>query len=211
MKTARQAWVWTGSFSLAMLTTVGAVAQNPPAAEAPIPAEVPTDSAGNDTPATLSEIQPEPDPAFGGVPPAANVVVPGMVVPVPSIGMAAPTVVGDYRVGHVHKAPLSRIFWYSAYNPYLDQLASPIGARVFNNAHAPYYVGYRTVYNNVNWSTYYVPQAQCYAPGAYGYTTSLPPTDVNTVGAYGTNGPTGYAPFGAGSATYFGAYGPAAR
>ena len=211
MRIARHRGMWAGSFSLVVLTAAGVVAQTPPATEAPTPAEAPAD-ADSDPPVTLAdepEIQPQPDPAFGGLPPAANVVVPGMVAPVPSIGVAAPSVVGDYRVGHVHRAPLSRIFWYSAYNPYLDQLKAPIRARVYHNAHAPYYAGYRTVYNNVNWSTYYVPQVQCYAPGAYGYTTTPPPADLNTAGAYGTNGPSAYAPYGAGSATYFGAYGPA--
>ncbi|MGC1275075.1 MAG: hypothetical protein WBC44_15325 [Planctomycetaceae bacterium] len=204
MKAARQTWTWAGSFSLAVLTTVGAVAQDPPADEPAVQAEKPADD-----PAAATDLQPVPDPAFGGVPPAANVVVPGMVVPAPSIGVAAPSVVGDYRVGHVHKAPLSRIFWYSAYNPYIDQLKAPIRARVFNNAHAPYYAGYRTIHTS-NWTTYYVPQTQCYAPTAYGYTTTPPTADPNAVhGGQYANGPTAYAPYGAGSATYFGYYGPA--
>lgn len=155
MKRAWRTLALAGGFSWAALTVPGAVADDPPTDEPPVQAEKPGE--GETLPRAYGfprAYGPAPDPAFAGNAPAAVV--------------AAPSVVGDYRVGHIHDAPLSHIFWYSAYNPYLDELFDPMHSVVFGGRHAAYYAGYRHLYTP-NWSTYYVPQSQCYAPGAYGY------------------------------------------
>lgn len=148
-------------------------------------------------------------------------------------------VVGDYRVGRIHEPRLAHLFWYSAYNPYLDELHAPFREAVYGGRHARYYTGYRSVYTP-NWDAYYVPQTQCYAPGAYGYNaygaapanpgftqpyTSYygpgsygaatpggylpPPADINVNGFRYTGDPSVYSPYGVGSSSYFGAYGSA--
>jgi hypothetical protein len=209
MNTVWKSWGRAGTILMAVATSDAVFAQEPAADQPPVQAEAPTTATPSAETAADPGLQPVPDPAFGGTPPAAAVVVPGMIAPVPSIGVAAPSVVGEYRVGYIHRPVLSRIFWYSIDNPYVEQITGPNHARVFGTAHAPYYTTYRTVYNT-NWSTVYVPQTQCYAPGAYGYTTTPLPAGAVPEAQY-PNGPTAYAPYGIGSATYFGAYGPAAR
>jgi hypothetical protein len=102
-------------------------------------------------------------------------------VPPPVAVSTAPMWVGDYRVGYLHTPRLARMTHYSLYNPYLDELCSPFRTTVLTGRHAHYYAGYRTVYNNVNWNTFYLPTAQCYAPGGYGYqpgTYQAPPSSL---------------------------------
>ena len=221
MKTAWRTLVGAGSFSLAALAAVGAVADDPPTDEPPVQAPKPSDV----------------EPLRRNYGPVA-----GPVAAAPVMGVAAPTVVGDYIVGHVHDAPLSHILWYSAYHPFVDELHAPMRATVYGGAHARYYAGYRTIHNTPLWSNWYVPQAQCYAPGAYGYQghhpqvaapvggpqtafygpgyygalhpgsagyPAAPPAGFNANGFRYTGEPGVFSPYGVGSSSYFGAYGSA--
>lgn len=111
---------------------------------------------------------------------AASAPVAGPPVAAPFVG--EPTLVGEYQVGHIHRPWLAHIFWFSAYNPYLDQLHAPRRAAMYNGAHARYYAGYRTLHTP-DWNAWYVPQSQCYAPGAYGYDAyRLNPNRFSTFG-----------------------------
>jgi hypothetical protein len=133
-----------GSVSLAALA---APAADAPATEAKKPAP----------------IVPVPDPYRPAAPVAVAPVQPGV--------LAVPSVVGDYRVGHIyHDHPRDSFFLptfrHSLFNPYLDELHAPIRQVVYGGAYARYYAGYRSVYAP-NWHEFYVPRY--YAPAAYGY------------------------------------------
>ncbi|MBA3313592.1 MAG: hypothetical protein M3552_09960 [Planctomycetota bacterium] len=140
-----------------------------------------------------------------------------LVVPPPTAVATGPMWVGDYVVGHVHEPGLSHLFWYSAYNPFLDELHAPMRTAVYGGRHARYYAGYRTVYNSVNWNTYYLPTAQCYAPGGYGYQAggyAAPPGALANAYDWSPYRPgpyaTPYAGYGrARTANYGAGYGPA--
>jgi len=133
-----------------------------------------------------------------------------LVVPPPAAVSTAPMWVGDYRVGHVHRPWLAHVFYYSAYNPYLDALHPRL------EGHASYYAGYRLVSNNINWNTYYLPTNQCYAPGAYGYHPGYAAPPGALANAYDWspywpgNYATPYAGYGRAHAAYYGGV-PAAK
>ena len=104
-----------------------------------------------------------------------------------------PNVIGEYRVGHIHEPRLAHIFQYSSYNPYFDQLTRPFRATIYGTRHARYYTTYRTLYTSPQWHTMYLPSAPYCPPGETQPTVAIDPR--------------ARAPYGPGSATYFGAYG----
>lgn len=156
MKRTWRTWALAGSFSLAAVSAPVGAQDAPPAGEPPVEAA---------TPDSAEETRIRAKKAAEGE--AAKAAVPGIPVPVagPAIGVA-PTVVGDYRVGHIHEGGLPHLFHYSTYNPYLDLLHQPFRQVALGGTHARYYAGYRNVYAP-NWHEVYVPRYN--APACYGY------------------------------------------
>lgn len=182
-------WAWVGSFSLAAVAAPQAFSQDaPPSDEPAVEAPAPADA----TPET-----PVPAKKPAEAKPALPLPV-GPTIVTPAIGVAAPTVVGDYRVGHIHEGGLPHIFHYSTYHPFLDELGAPFRRTVYNGAHAHYYAGYRNVYAP-NWHEFYVPRY--YAPACYGYDRSGPPYYGYGQTRSSYYGPNANAPQAAGAAT----------
>jgi hypothetical protein len=170
-----------GGFTLTALTGSAAIAEEPVEAERPAEESLDVKAYGF--------------PYASPVAPAAVATVP----PPPVAVTTMPAWVGVYRVGKIHRPWFAHIFWYSAYNPYLDELHDPFQRTIYDGAHARYYAGYREIHTP-NWSQWYLPQAQCYSPGAYGYqphgaapsAADAPPSTAAPYGAY--YGPGYYGP-----------------
>lgn len=101
--------------------------------------------------------------------------------------------IGEYRVGYIKPPWFAHFIGYSLKNPYVHQITQPMRQVVYGSRHANYYVTYRSLYAP-QWNVMYVPRNSPYCPPEFQQTDA--PAD-----------PAAVAPYGPGSATYFGAYG----
>lgn len=138
--------------------------------------------------ATLASAMLVAAPAPGAEPETATNVVPS---PHQSVPIVRP--IGDYRVGYIKPPWFAHFIGYSLHNPYVHQITQPMRQVVYGGRHANYYVTYRSLYAP-QWNMMYLPRNSPYCPPAARQTDA--PAD-----------PAARAPYGPGSATYFGAHG----
>ena len=171
----------TASATLALIC--GATIADEPAA--PVPAPHPDDV--QESADAVPQVLPGPvGGVYGHVPAYGAVPVYG-AAPMPPVNY-----IGEYRVGHVKKHPFAHIFHRSLYHPYVDEIHQPYRQVIYQDRHAKYYVRYHAI-ATPQWDTMYVPVNSPYCPPEYAQPNGS--TDPNMA-----------APYGAGSATYFGAY-----
>lgn len=170
-----RAWRDLGRLTLITSACLGCAFAAADEPDSPVPAPLPEQAADD---AHAHAVPFHAAPIVGGPAPAPVVYPP-------------PQVIGEYRVGHIHKPWLAHIFQYSTYNPYIDLIHQPYRQTIYGNRHARYYTTYRYL-TAPQWNVMYLPQTVPCPPGG-----TASPAQVD---------PYARAPYGPGSATYFGAY-----
>lgn len=177
----------TASATLALICGAALADETPAPVPAPHPDDVNTKESAENVPAIPQVL---PGPIGGAYGPVATY---GTGPAYGTMPMPPVNYVGEYRVGHVKtKHPLARYLHRSFYHPYVDEIHQPYRQVIYQDRHAKYYVRYHAL-ATPQWDTTYVPVNSPYCPPEAAYPHGM--TDPNMT-----------APYGPGSATYFGAY-----